>query len=230
MAVTLESSGAMSLGTNATTTRSVACALLLDGTTQICMDQAAVRSLAARTSGGSSICFCDFYGKVGPPSIGDVFGGGYYTGAVSSPANYRLVVAPNATGCAQCPYKTENNVTPGALSVNDGYDNTEFLIGNATHPAANFTATRSINGFSDWYLPARNELNLLYVNKGSMPAGEGYATAFNLHWSSTTHNNPAPFCCNYAFGQCFLTGAQFNYTPLFKRSEVKVRAIRRVPL
>lgn len=215
-------SGEVSLG-GSTVGRSVACELGLGGTTQICMDQAAVRSLAARTGAGSAICFCNFYGKItAPGAIGSSYKGGYYTGAVASPANYYLVIAPNASGCAFCCYNACNTIDPLARSLTDGFANTYNALATAAYPAGNFTATRSINGFSDWYLPAISELSVLYTNKGSMPAGEGYHAC--TYWSSTER----------CLGPTVAEGCVINFNPgngfgANKFNSYRVRALRRVP-
>lgn len=223
--MTIEASGEISLGGNATTTRSVACELGRSGTAQICMNESSVRSLAARTSAGSAICMNDFYGKTGPPtSFGQSACGGYYTGTITSPANYYLIVAPNATGCAICQWKTTNtptnNCTNATCNCNNGYWNTFTYLNNADHPAGNWTATRSIGGFSDWYFPARNELNVLYTNKGSMPTGQGFASC--VFWSSSDASN---YGFGTAFNQYFGNGNRGNW---FKCSAYRLRAVRRV--
>ena len=218
--MTIIAYGAISLGVNATITRSVACELGLGGTTQICMDQTAVRALAAQTGAGSAICFSNFYGRTAAPgSLGSVYKGGYYIGSVASPANYYLVVAPNASGCASCAWRIPGEtLSPGAGSTTDGYANTYNGLANANHPAGNFTATRSINGFTDWYLPAVNEQILLFTNKGSMPAGQGFASPGN-YWSSTEFDFVEACYTSFANGFCFRTN---------KTSNRCTRAIRRV--
>jgi hypothetical protein len=208
-------SGAMSLG-GSDAPRSVACELGLDGTTQICMDQAAVRTLAGRAGAGTAICMCDFYGKSSFPALGGPLCGGYYFGAVSSPANYYIIIAPNATGCACCQWKTTMGSSASTGSCTDGYANTYNGLAATIHPAGNWTATRSIGGFSDWYLPARDELNLVYTNRNSAPSGEGFAAG--IYWSSTEYT------CQSACIQNFADGCLgFN----FKFSDNRVRAVRR---
>jgi hypothetical protein len=91
---------------------------------------------------------------------------------------------------------------------------------NADHPAGNFTATRTINGFSDWYMPARDELNIMYTNQGSMPAGEEFAFGF---WFSSTEATEIQAC-----GQGFPNDGYFFLLP--KNFYNFVRAIRRVPV
>ena len=106
-----------------------------------------------------------------PPSglnIGDAYGGGYYAGLISttgdSVATHYLIVAPKATGettrAAQIPY---NALPSGANSAFDGESNTNALI-TGNHPAADFCLDLNINGYTDWYLPAPDELNIAYYN------------------------------------------------------------------
>jgi hypothetical protein len=152
--------------------------------------------------------------------FGDAARGGFYIGTICAASTcYALIVAPNATGCACCLWKTTRTATSGTTSCVDGRSNTYGPMDNATHPAGNWTATRTINGFSDWYLPARDELNQLYVNKGTTPAGEGFAAGG--YWSST--ENSATLACAQNLG----TG---NQGYLLKTSICSVRAVRREPI
>jgi hypothetical protein len=157
-----------------------------------------------------------------PTTLGDAYQGGYYTGVIDIGGGvcYYLIVAPNATGCACCQWKTTRTATSGTGSCVNGYTNTRSPMENATHPAGNWTATRTIGGFSDWYLPARDELNIMYTNKGSMPAGEGFAAA--SYWSSTENN--ATGACSQSFSNGSIGG---SYGKTFF---LRVRAVRRSPI
>jgi hypothetical protein len=156
-----------------------------------------------------------------PTTLGQSYEGGFYTGVINIGGGvcYYLLIAPNATGCACCQWKTTRTSTSGTLSCLNGYTNTYGPLNNATHPAGNWTATRSISGFSDWYLPARDELNIMYTNNGSMPAGEGFAAP--IYWSST--ENTAENACN----QFFSNG---DIVSFIKTSYNRVRAVRRSPV
>jgi len=157
-----------------------------------------------------------------PSTLGQSYQGGYYTGVINIGGGvcYYLIVAPNATGCAaSCQWKTTRTTTSGTDSCVNGYTNTYGPMDNATHPAGNWTATRTISGYSDWYLPARDELNIMYTNKGSMPAGEGFAAAG--YWSSTEFNAGCACCQTLSNGTISL-----NY----KTSAFRVRAVRRSPI
>jgi hypothetical protein len=152
--------------------------------------------------------------------LGESYCGGFYTGVINvSGTCYFLVIAPNATGCAQCQWKTTNTSTSGTGSCVNGYTNTYGPLDNATHPAGNWTATRSIDGFSDWYLPSRDELNIMYTNRGSMPAGETFAAVG--YWSSNECS------ATYACLQNFSSGGVYFGN---KTTSHRVRAVRRVPV
>lgn len=224
--MTIVASGEISLGGNATANRSVNYELGRMATSSICMDEAGVRTLAARTSAASAICMDNFYSKSGgPTAFGQSFGGGYYTGTITTPANYYLIVAPNATGCASgCqwyspfPFPTwaASNAT---CNCNNGYWNTYTYHTTTNYAAGNFARTRSIGNFSDWYLPSRYEMNIMNTNRSSQPAGENFAFAY--YWTSTdSYSNEA---CRFLCG----TPATFQFA--FKSYCYNSRAVRRVP-
>jgi Protein of unknown function (DUF1566) len=102
----------------------------------------------------------------GPTTIGQAFGGGFYAGKISVAGNgiasHYLIVAPKATGeNSSRQWKTTNTSTAGTSSLIDGPANSAAM-NNASHPAAQFCEGLTIGGFSDWYMPARNELEVLY--------------------------------------------------------------------
>jgi len=102
------------------------------------------------------------------PAIGAAFGGGFYAGqiGVSSVATYNLVIAPASSGQFIGAWKTSNTTTAGTGSVIDGPANTAAMIaaGAAAHPCGQFCDNAVIGGFSDWYMPAKNEMEVCYYN------------------------------------------------------------------
>jgi hypothetical protein len=163
-------------------------------------------------------------------SLGDAACGGIYMGTIAAAGTcYYLIVAPNATGCALCQWKTANNTTAGTGSLTDGYANTYGPMDNADHPAGNWCATRTINGFSDWYLPAIDELETFYNNgatgePGSNESviGTGEAFVSGIYWSSTEA---------FGFSACALNFFNGSRTSGGKAVSCnRVRAVRREPI
>lgn len=75
--------------------------------------------------------------------------------------------------------------------------------------------------YGDWYLPSKEELNLMYTNKATIDAtataNSGVAFATRPYWSSTENDNL------YAWQQYFNNGLQSNY---YKYSTSYVRSVR----
>ena len=104
-----------------------------------------------------------------PSVIGQAFGGGFYAGqiGVSSVATHYLIVGPISSAQSTLQWKNARTGTTGADSVIDGVQNTADMVadGNATvYPAAHFCNNLSTGGQTDWYMPARNEVEICYYN------------------------------------------------------------------
>jgi hypothetical protein len=120
-----------------------------------------------------------------PAVIGEPFGGGYFAGYISHTADgnptHALIVAPRATGATGPGYtlttglawKTSNTSTAGTAAM--------VTAGIADHPAANFCVNLSIGGFSDWYLPARYELDIAYFNLKPGTAANSTSWGTNIY-------------------------------------------------
>lgn len=100
------------------------------------------------------------------PTIGQSYGGGYYAGKISTTgdgvATHYLIVCPKASGTGQYSYSTAGG-SGDPTSIIDGPTNSSTM-NNASHPAAQFCEGLTIGGYSDWYLPARNELMVIFYN------------------------------------------------------------------
>jgi len=123
-----------------------------------------------------------------PSAIGQAYGGGFYAGQISTTANgvatHYLVVGPLSTAnSASVQWKTTATSTSGTSSVIDGPTNSTTM-NNASHPAAQFCEGLTIGGFSDWYMPAKNELEVCYFNLKP--------TTTNNNTNSGTNTNAVP--------------------------------------
>jgi hypothetical protein len=132
--------------------------------------------------------------------------GGFFAGLISHTADgnptHALIVAPSATGATGTGYtlttnpqwKTTQTITTGTTSPFDGAANTAAMVtaGIASHPAAQFCVNLSIGGYSDWYLPARLELDIAYYHL--KPTTESNNTSWGINDYSVpkrTVNNTA---------------------------------------
>jgi hypothetical protein len=196
------------------------------------------------------------------PAIGAAYGGGYFAGQISTAgngiANYNLVVGPVASAeTTNKQYKNARTATAGADSVIDGPQNTADIVadGNSTvYPAGHFCNDLVIGGFSDWYLPAKNELEVCYynlkptttsnslssgTNTNAVPSrGSNYTSGTPAQTSATDFKDTGAedFAANFywsstesaastAWQQRFYNGSQGN---AYKDYSYRVRAIRRV--
>lgn len=195
------------------------------------------------------------------PAIGDAYEGGFFAGqiGVGGVATHNLVVGPIASAQSTLDWKNANTATPGSDSVIDGPQNTADMVadGNSTvYPAAHFCNNLVIGGYSDWYMPAKNELEVCYFNlkptTQTNSTGSGInANAVPARASNYTSGNPAQttaavfitstgaeaFVASTYWGstetsatgaglQYFSSGFQYNRDQ--KLSSYRVRAIRRV--
>ena len=198
------------------------------------------------------------------PPIGSAYGGGFFAGQISTAGNgvadYNLVVGPVSSAFnASKQWKNVATATAGADSVIDGPQNTADIVadGDSTvYPAAHFCNDLTIGGFSDWYLPAQNELEVCYYNLKPTTESNNISSGTNTNavpsrGSNYTAGDPAQTAAtNFkdtgtedftgsfywsstevdatrARSQRFDTGAQADYN---KANYTRVRAIRRVPV
>jgi hypothetical protein len=198
-----------------------------------------------------------------PTVIGQVFGGGYYAGqiGVSSVATHYLVVGPKASAQSSLKWKNASTDTPGAASAIDGPQNTVDIVadGNSTvYPAGHFCNDLVIGGYSDWYMPAKNEVEVCFynlkpttgnnvttsgINPNAVPArASNYTTGTPARTSAAAFQsgNSEAFdseaywtsteaAAADAWGQQFgVPGYVGNQFQLYKSATVRVRAVRRV--
>lgn len=89
------------------------------------------------------------------------------------------------------------------LEIGAGAQNTIDIEAECLSPgiAADTCAKLSLNGYNDWFLPSRDELNEMYQNKATINAtailNGGSAFIEEIYWSSTEYSN------NNAWAQYF---------------------------
>jgi len=204
------------------------------------------------------------FGPPPPGAIGSAYEGGFYAGEISTTANgvatHYLVIGPlSSAQAASEQWKNANTATAGADSVIDGPQNTADMVadGNSTvYPAAHFCNNLTIGGFSDWYMPAKNELEVCYFNLKPTTASNNTSSGTNTNavpsrGSNYTSGTPAQtsaaafqsggseafaaasywssteFSAANAWRQSFGSGYQGNYS---KDNSLRVRAVRRLPV
>lgn len=168
------------------------------------------------TLSGTTITYNDSsFQTTAPKGPGMYVSGGIYLGIFST---YHLLVSTyNYETTKQ--WKTINDSSSGTSSADDGLANTNAM-NNTTHPAAYYCATTmdGVGGVSDWYFPAKNELNMIYES-GGVVGGRVRSS----YWSSTENNSTV------SWNQNFGDGTQ-NRDLNTKTNTYCVRPVRRLSL
>ena len=194
------------------------------------------------------------------PAVGTAYGGGFFAGQISTTgngvANFNLVIGPLSTAQNNSrQWKTTTTTTANTTSVINGPTNSAAM-NNASHPAAQFCEALTIGGFSDWYMPARNELEVCYfnlkpnttlnnlgsgINPNAVPPRASNYTSGNPAQTSATifrslgsevfatsaYWSSTESSATQAWAQPFSNGTQYSST---KTTAARVRAVRRVPV
>jgi hypothetical protein len=134
-----------------------------------------------------------------PSVFGQSFQGGFYAGMIAVngsgfPTHY-LIVSPKSSGESTAMTWNTGGSAGGVGSDIDGPTNSAAL-NSSTYPAAQFCEAASIGGYTDWYLPAKNELEVCYYNlkpsSSTNNTGSGInSNAVPARASTYTSGNPA---------------------------------------
>lgn len=154
-------------------------------------------------------------------------------------ARHRIIVAPKASGeHAGIALKNSNTALPTACqTLTEGFAATQAMRDADTstvYPAAHWARSLKINGFTDWYIPARDELELCWRNlkpvtnnnyvTADRPTGASFSYANNGSYGDTanTHglnNNSSPTGAAYTAsvpGQTAATAFRTGGTEAFE--------------
>jgi hypothetical protein len=133
-----------------------------------------------------------------PTTIGQAFQGGYYAGMIAAngsgfPTHY-LVVAPKASGQQSSAWSSVGTNT-GFTSVIDGPTNSAGIAAlGASYAAATFCEGLSIGGYTDWYMPAKNELEVCYYFLKSVSQNNHSPGTYGSNANAVA---PEPISTNY---------------------------------
>lgn len=143
------------------------------------------------------------------PSIGTAYQGGFV--ACEQGAPYMNLIAAPSDSVNGIPWGGFS-IQTGAQSSIDGARNTQAISdAGVTNSAVNL-CLGTINGYNDWFLPAKEQLNCLYQHQAALP---GFMNG--TYWSSTESDD------NHAVFQFFDNG---NNLSVFKTFYNSVRCVR----
>ena len=155
-----------------------------------------------------------------PTTIGQAYGGGYYGGKINvSGTQYYLIVADKTVGETQGAWGTDNVYT-GVTSVIDGPTNSATLAALGTaYAAATFCEGLNSGGYTDWYMPAQNEFEVLYYflkldNTGNNTSSGSNANAVSPEPISTNYSSGSPSqttATNFRLGASSQEFQQYTY-------------------
>ena len=166
--------------------------------------------------------YCDSAGWVAmlPPTaaddcknIGEVCADGTIYAGLTPDGNVRMYTTASDIGTSRW---ASSNETTALTSNTDGDGNTIGLVnfpGAVTYDAAQDCYDSSAEGYYDWYLPARNELLVLYTNRLAI----GNFDTGGFYWSSSENT------ANNAREVSFVNGTTTNYN---KGTVFNIRCVR----
>jgi hypothetical protein len=157
-------------------------------------------------------------------AVGDSYGGGIVayllvigdTGYDANVQHGLIAATADQNGGAAIAWSNITNTLVGTTgtAIGTGQTNTTAIVGQGgcTSGAAWLCNDLTEGGYSDWYLPSKNELNKLYLNQVVIGGFAG-----DRYWSSSEGD------AYYAWDQDFSDGYQYLSN---KSSHLRVRAVR----
>jgi len=141
------------------------------------------------------------YNPAPPTTIGQAYGGGFYAGQIAvgggGVATHYLIVAPKASGESAGKVWGPETRTDISSVINGPTNSAALAALGSSYQAATFCEDLTIGGYSDWYLPAYNELEVLYyflkptTNANSTSSGSN-ANAVSPEPINTVYTSGSP--------------------------------------
>ncbi len=103
------------------------------------------------------------------------------------------------------------------LAIGTGAQNTIDIEAGCTTPgiAADVCANLSLNSYTDWFLPSKDELFSMYLNKATINttaiANGGSAFASSDYWSSSEYTSTQAWGRDFGNGTSFASAKSWAY-------------------
>jgi hypothetical protein len=143
-----------------------------------------------------------------------------------SPNNNGLIVCPRSLGTAAWGCSLSYLNIPNT-AIGTGNANTVAIVAGCTQAgiAAKICSDLSSGGYSDWYLPSKDELNKVYLQRTASQLS--FLNNYAGYWSSSEGQvNIDGTICYTALGQLFGEPAANSYVSAFKGTTYEVLAMR----
>lgn len=143
------------------------------------------------------------------PPIGAAYAGGIVACLEGAP--YMNLIAATSDSINGIPWGAFANSTGAGSNIDGKSNSTAIINAGVTNSAVNL-CTGTINGYNDWFLPAKEQLNCLYTHQSAITS---FMNA--IYWSSTEDSD------TNAWFQFFDNGNQLS---AFKTLYNSVRCVR----
>lgn len=132
------------------------------------------------------------------PNVGDSVEGGLFVGTFVSGDTLMGLVVSDSDLSTNAEWGCQGTLIPEGASpeaIGQGLNNTLTIVGGCPTSgiAARLANDLVLNGFTDWFLPSYDELNLIYTNVASIGLG-GFSN--HSYWSSTQDGANQAFTIN----------------------------------